>query len=281
MICRNKGFFVTHRPLRPTLNSMAVESKEAKSEQKPGVEARLAPITSGFAAIFTGAPLDVVKLIAAILMVVDHANVIFLAHEANIWWKLGRIVFPLFCFATACNLRRGTRVPDYIAMLLLLGVVSQPIYAKALSADDGNILFTLAVGATILTALRTRSLWLQHAVLGVGVTAVFTPWIRARSGLDFGLAGMLFPAATYLVMDGRWSHVAWLVLLLVGLNWHQPNPMQFAPVSAALSAGIGSIAVALFALAFRDRPRFLPRYALHVFYPGHLLVLMAIRAMTA
>ena len=129
--------------------------------------------------------------------------------------------------------------------------------------------------------MRTRGLWLQHAVLGVGVVAVFSPWIRARSGLDFGLAGMLFPAALFLVMDGRWSHVVWLALLLVGLNWHQPNPMQFAPLSAVLFAGVGSVAVVLLALAFRHRPRFLPRYALHVFYPAHLLVLMAIRELTA
>jgi len=256
---------------------MTVARDEAGLERKPAAEMPVVPESHGFADIFTGAPLDVVKLVAAILMVVDHANVIFLAHEANIWWKLGRTVLPLFCFALACNLRRGTRVPEYVGMLLLLGAVSQPVYAKALGADDGNILFTLAVGATILAALRTRSLLLQHAVLAIGVVAIFSPWIRARSGLDFGLAGMLFPAAVFLVMDGRWSHVVWVAPLLVGLNWYQPNPMQFAPLSAALFAGIGGIAVVLLAVAFRHRPRFLPRYALHVFYPGHLLALMAIR----
>jgi TraX protein len=256
---------------------MAVACDKAKSEREPAMDTPVGRDAPGLANIFTGAPLDAVKLVAASLMVVDHVNAMFLqGPEVNIWWKLGRIVFPLFCFAVACNLRRGTRVPEYVAMLLLLGVVSQPIYAKALTADDGNILFTLAVGATILTALRTRSVWLQHAVLGLGVAAIFTPWIRARSGLDFGLAGMLFPAAIYLVMDGRWSHLPWLVLLLVGLNWHQPHPMQFAPLSAALFAGVGSLAVVLLALAFRHRPRFLPRYALHVFYPGHLLVLLVI-----
>jgi hypothetical protein len=270
MIFRQQGAFVTHIP-------MAVARDEAGPERKPAAEMPVVPESPGFADIFTGAPLDVVKLVAAILMVADHVKVIFLAHEANIWWKLGRIVLPLFCFALACNLRRGTRVPEYVAMLLLLGAVSQPIYAKALAADDGNILFTLAVGATILAALRTRSLLLQHAVMAIGVVAIFSPWIRARSGFDFGLAGMLFPAAVYLVMDGRRSHVVWLALLLVGLNWHHPNPLQVAPVTASLFAGIGSIAVVLVAIAFRHRPRFLPRYALQVFYPGHLLALLAIR----
>jgi hypothetical protein len=258
---------------------MVVAGDEAKLERKPTAETPVVPEPHGIADIFSGAPLDVVKLVAAILMVVDHVNVIFLTHEANIWWKLGRIVLPLFCFALACNLRRGTRVPEYVGMLLLLGAVSQPIYAMALGGDDGNILFTLAVGATILAALRARSPLTPHAVMAIGVVAIFSPWIRARSGLDFGLAGMLFPAAVFMVMEGRRSHVVWLALLLVGLNWHYPSPLQFHPWSAALYAGVGSIVVILFAVAFRHRPRFLPRYALHVFYPGHLLALMAIRAL--
>jgi len=274
MIFRQQGTFVTKIPMVEASDEPGHQGSQ--TAQPPGARE-----LSSIADIFSGAPLDVVKLVAAILMVIDHVNAMFLqGPEVNICWELGRIVFPLFCFALACNLQRGTRVPEYVGMLLLLGVVSQPIYANALTADDGNILFTLAVGATILAVLRTRSLWLQHAVLGVGVAAVFTPWVRARSGLDFGLAGMLFPAAIYLVMEGRWSHVVWLVLLLVGLNWYPPSPLV-APLSAALFAGIGGVAVALLALAFRHRPRFLPRYALHVFYPGHLLVLLAIRELIA
>jgi hypothetical protein len=259
---------------------MVVAGDKAKRECKPTAETPVVPEPHGIADIFTGAPLDVVKLVAAILMVADHVNVIFFEHEANIWWKLGRIAFPLFCFALACNLQRGTRVPEYVGMLLLLGAVSQPIYATALGGDDGNILFTLAVGATILAALRARSLLTQHAVMAIGVAAIFSPWIRTRLGLDFGLAGMLFPAAVFLVMEGRWSHVVWLALLLVGFNWGHPNPLQFQPVPAALFVGAGSIMIMLLAIAFRHRPRFLPRYALHVFYPGHLLALMAIRALT-
>ncbi len=247
---------------------------------KAMAESSVAPRSSSIAAIFTGAPLDAVKLIAAILMVVDHVNSIFLGRDANIWWKLGRISFPLFCFALACNVRRGARMPEYVGTLLLLGAVSQPIYAMALGGDDGNILFTLAVGATILAALRTKSLLLQHAVFAAGVAAIFSPWIKARSGLDFGLAGMLFPAALFLVMDGRPSHVVWLAMLLVGLNWHQPDPLQLEPLPAALFAAVGGIALVLSALVLRNRPRFLPRYALHVFYPGHLLALAAIRQLT-
>ncbi len=225
---------------------------------------------------FTGAPLDIVKLFAAAFMVVDHVNFIFLGHHANILWKLGRLSFPLFAFALACNLQRGTKVPDYVARLLALGVVSQPIYSTVLGYDDGDILFTLAVGAVIVTLLRKLDPLAQHAVFFVGAAAIFCPYVQARSGVDFGLAGMLFPAALFMTLAVQRTHALWLALILVGLNWYFPHPWEFAPILVASVAGIGSIAIAGLALLFRNRPRFLPRYALYVFYPGHLVILAAL-----
>jgi len=105
----------------------------------------LAPTTSGFADMFTGAPLDVVKADRGHPHDRGSCQRDLFGTRGKYLVEARRIVFPLFCFAVACNLRRGTGVSDYVAMLLLLGVVSQPIYAKALTADDGNILFTLAV----------------------------------------------------------------------------------------------------------------------------------------
>jgi hypothetical protein len=232
------------------------------------------PLTDAFA----GAPLDVVKVIAASVMVVDHVNVLFYGHAPNVLWLVGRISFPLFAFALVCNLQRGAKVLDYVLMLLVLGAVSQPVYAAVLGASDGNILFTLAAGAAILWVLKSKSPWLQHVVLFVGTVAIFTPFIPARSGVDFGLAGMLLPAALFLVLEGKRAHVIWLVLLLVGLSWHQPDPWTHGPLKASLVAGVGSIVALAIGAVFANRPRFLPRYALHVFYPGHLLLLKAIQS---
>lgn len=257
---------------------MALTDEKTRAEQKPPPAA---PNGADFtvADILSGAPLDVVKLIAAVLMVVDHVNVVFLGHEANVLWRLGRIAFPLFAFALACNLKRGASLPDYIVRLLLIGAVAQPIYAAVLKDDDANTLFTLAVGMAIATALRSRPLWVPHAVFCAGVVAIFCPYIRVRAGLDFGLAGMLLPAALFMLIEGRRSHILWLAPLLVGLNWFFPDPWQFAPLGAALFAAIGAGAALLLAVAFKHRPRFLPRYAFYVFYPAHLLVLGTIHGL--
>ena len=192
-------------------------------------------------------------------------------------WYLGRPVFPLFAFALACNLIRGTDVLDYVGKLALLGVFSQPIYATLMGIDEGNTLFTLVVGALLVVVLRVQRPAVQHLFFLAGIVTIFCSLFRVRAGLDYGMAGMLFPAALYLVLQSRLSFAPWLVLLLFALNWYpDENPWSAQPVQAALFGGAASVLIAIAALSLKKRPRFLPRYALHVFYPGHLLVLLVI-----
>jgi TraX protein len=229
--------------------------------------------TSGF----SGAPLDAVKVASACLMLADHVNYVFFGHVANFMWYLGRPVFPLFVFAMVCNLIRGTDALEYVGKLILLGVFSQPFYATLMATDQGNTLFTLAVGAVLVVALRAQRPVVQHLVFFIAIIAIFSSLFRVRGGLDFGLGGMLFPAALYLVLQGRLWHLPSLALLLFALNWYPiDNPWRLEPVQVALFACASATVIALAALRLRKQPRFLPRYALHIFYPGHLLALLAI-----
>jgi hypothetical protein len=227
--------------------------------------------------ILSGAPLDFVKVVAAILMVIDHVNYVFIARDPNVIWYLGRPVYPLFAFALACNLLRGATPWPYVQRLVLIGVISQPIFSSLMPVNYANILFTLAAGACVIVALRSQPLLVQHLVFLVATLLIFSTLLRVRGGLDYGLAGVLLPAALYLILEGRTSHVIWLAFMLFGLNWTEINdPWSLRPLLVAFIAGAGGILVLLAARAFKERPRFLPRYALHVFYPGHLLVLLTI-----
>jgi hypothetical protein len=237
---------------------------------------REAPHTRRLADAYSGAPLDLVKLVAAGLMLVDHVNYLFGDASPNLMWLLGRAAFPLFVFALACNLMRGTKLARYVQILILLGAVSQPIFATTTSIVQGNIIFTLAVGAVVAAAMRTQRPMTQHLIFAAGIACILSPFVQARYGLDYGVAGILLPAALLCVLEGKWWHTIWLVLLVFALNWYPSEGWKLHPIEAACFAGGLSSAVALAALALRNRPRFLPRYALHVFYPGHLLVLMII-----
>jgi hypothetical protein len=259
--------------------SMAVTGNQTDLESGPSAEKPDAASRPTRADVFAGAPLDFIKLVAALFMVIDHANIVLLNRGVQPLWQFGRIAFPLFAFVLACHCLRGTRPAGYVQRLLLWGVVSQPIYTFVLGGVEGNTIFTLAVAATVITALKQQSRLLQHAVFLVGALLIFSGFVPVRSGVDYGLAGVLFPAALFLVLSGSRSHIVWLVLLLFGLNWHYPNPWELLTIQTASLAAGGAAATIAIAVALRDRPRFLPRYAFYIFYPAHLLILAAIRSL--
>ena len=233
----------------------------------------------------SGAPLDVIKLAAAVLMLGDHVNTALLNGGVPLLWRFGRIAFPLFCFVLACHLVRGADAPRYARGLLLIGIVTQPVFAAAFQVEFANVLFTLAAGAVLAAALLKQGGWRAHLALAAGTAVVFAWQARARTGVDFGLAGMLLPAALALVLTGARWHVVWAAVLLFCLNaWARRGPDETWIGGAsldALFAGLGGLAAIGLALLFRGKPRFLPRYALYMFYPGHLLALALLRAWSA
>lgn len=237
------------------------------------------------AAAFAGAPLDAIKCVAAALMVGDHVDTILLDGDAVALWRLGRIAFPLFCVVSVLHLARGADPGRYVLALLALAVPTQAIYAAAFpfGTTEGSILFTLAAGIAFAAALDRASPPLRHAALGLGLAVVFLAPALAKTAVDFGLAGILLPAAILLALRHPRAYGAWLVAAIVGLNWHGWHPRgEVASLSALTDAATilaGVPLVLLAAAQLQGKPRFLPAYALQAFYPGHLAVLIALRAL--
>ncbi len=226
-----------------------------------------------------GAPLDAVKLVAAAAMVADHVNDVLLDHDHLAMWYVGRLAFPLFCLVFALNLRRGASLAGYVARLTPFAILSQPIYRAAFHDGLDNILITLLLAGVVALLLDDRPRRVQHAVFAVGAAAAFAaPWTPISSGMCFGMAGLLLPAALKLTLEGRRDAAPWAALLTVGLNWF-PRDELFDSLAAPLF--VVAVAAATLALARRlaGRPRFLPRYALYAFYPLHLLALIGWRAL--
>ena len=122
-----------------------------------------------------------------------------------------------------------------------------------------------------------------HVALGAGLAVALLAPSFAKTGVDFGLAGILMVPALRLALDRPCRFGPWLVLAILALNWHGWHPRGEAPApSACLDAAtvaVGLIGIAWMALRFEGRARFLPAHALQVFYPAHLAVLAALRAL--
>jgi hypothetical protein len=235
------------------------------------------PFAQRIGAALTGAPLDLIKLVAATAMVVDHTNKSLFDKKLAYGWYVGRAALPLFMLAIAIHIARGIRPYPYIERLIVLAVASQVFYTAAIPSSEPDTVFTLAAGSAVAVALAPRTLWLQHGVFIAGMIVVFVPALHPHAGLDYGIAGTLFPAVLLLAMMAPRSHLVWLLPYAFALNYFHDGQFK-DDVIAFLVITAGGGAIVLLSLLCRGHERFLPRYAFYAFYPGHLLLLALIRA---
>ena len=71
------------------------------------------------------------KLIALVFMFIDHSGKVLFSncYEMRL---LGRIAFPVYIWCMIVGFHRTRSVPRYLLRILLVGIVSQPLYAVAL-----------------------------------------------------------------------------------------------------------------------------------------------------
>jgi hypothetical protein len=203
--------------------------------------------------------LEVLKVVALVTMVVDHANKYALESAYPMMEHIGRLAFPLFAFVTAANLRWNTADPQrYFMRLAVWGVASQAIYTWATGRTDLNILLTLGIGVQLVLAVEALR---EHSSV-VGVLWLMVVLVATLS-CDYRLTGPLLVMLFHGWFARPGPYTALLAILGVAvLNFS----LLFAP--AALASLIVAGAVAWW------RPR-LPRLARYWSFDGpaaHLVV---------
>lgn len=222
-------------------------------------------------------------------MVIDHANKLWFGEDYLGMFLVGRGTFPLFCYALAvAMLRKGPEkgprygVLTYGTRLMLFALLSSPITYLAWGVDLANVLFTLAFGAALAGFSWRMKDWQFYLCCITALAAcVFHPIV------EYGLCGILLPAAMMMEMRGktRVRPFLFLLIFMMNINGYTSGmiPMEgtlvhlviFATLSAA-----GAILIPLFVLdharKLKQTGRYLPKYALHFFYPLHLIVLILI-----
>jgi hypothetical protein len=240
------------------------------------------PLSPALASRPRDAALDLLKWLALLSMLIDHLR--------HVWPPLyalyipGRLAFPLFCLAIAANLVRPSTRPRlpvplrYLGLLLLFSLLSEWPYRLLVQAPQSfNVLPTLVLGLLIASGVQQpggQARWLALGALLLAVVA--HPWLM------FGVAGALLPAAFVYALNR--PHPAWIWPLLLSLlaNYWPPFYVEAARGEPFAWAVILSCALApLFGLWLLRQPLQLQvppvrRWA-YLFYPGHFLLLAAVR----
>jgi hypothetical protein len=233
----------------------------------------------------TGASLDTLKLLAMVFMVLDHINTVCLGETAPWMFYVGRGAFPLFAFAMACHLYRQTPLDRYVQRLVVFALISQLVYVLAFDEVVLNILFTLALAAMVAPWLVAQTPWHRHVLFALALSSVFI-----EDAIDLDLLGIVLPAAFVSAMKGQRFSLLWIWIILIFLNLEIGDVAGLERVGLVLNESSldplltisSTIVLPWVSYAFcrhLSGERFLPRYTLYWFYPGHLLLLVIWRVM--
>jgi hypothetical protein len=203
-----------------------------------------------------------IKLLAAFWMVVDHIGAIFLP-EVNTFRVLGRLSFPLFAWLLAQGEQHTRNFQRYLLRLVILGVVSQPVYLLTLPTQNLNILFTLALGLFILRLIKPLPPLIQYTMLtGAAIAAEILEF-------SYGIYGIFL---IWLISQFQPTLRWWLLWI----SFHIGVLILFK--SFGLFQLPAVVTPAFLHLA-NDQKGASARW-FYTFYPLHLLILLAIKNLT-
>lgn len=236
--------------------------------------------------IKTNRDTDLIKLLACIFMLVDHAGKMLFPQIPEMR-LIGRLAFPMFAYGIAVG-AVYTRDPlKYLSRIALLALISQPLYALGLAHTNSamfsisfsenplgamqafyinswqkpSILLSLFLGLCILTALRHKR----------RVLALFVYILCARFSinLDYGLSGIKLMILFYVL-----SSYPAAALVLTGaymIAWSAGSGYVFFGHSFGMR--IYALPAVIFCCLPLKRRLRLPCWFVYAFYPAHLIAL--------
>ena len=214
---------------------------------------------------------SVLKLIAIILMLIDHTGLMILYnypattatlfHFGGIdysWYRIfrdiGRAAFPIFCFLLVEGFIHTHDVKKYAQRLFLFALISEIPFDFALKPrwfypGKQNVYFTLLIGLLVLwgVAVCNGQLVIQLLILVSGLLAA------SFLQTDYSFKGVFLIEVLYIFRSSR------LYQCLCGaaaISWEIPAPAAFLPV-----------------FFYNGKRGISLKYFFYWFYPVHLVLL--------
>ncbi|MBQ9197476.1 MAG: hypothetical protein IJ157_09605 [Clostridia bacterium] len=224
------------------------------------------------------------KIIAAVCMFIDHADVRLLHNQLELR-VIGRIAFPLYIWCLVVGACYTRNAKKYALRLLLTGLISQPFFMLGLNHDwkTLNIFCTLLTGYLGILGIREKRYGSQY--WGPLLALAFACVVK----MDYGWRGVLLIMLMYLARRDRAALAALMVAFC--LYWGadsaalksvygfhlQGGLFDVEPVKAFLKVqALAILALPLILWPRKERLSFLPRWVGYAIYPAHLAILWAI-----
>ena len=223
------------------------------------------------------------KIIALVFMFCDHAGKMLFPQIPEMR-MLGRIAFPIYVWCMIVGFHYTRSVPKYLLRVLVVGLVSQPLYNLALNHtwQEPNVFLTLFLGLCALWGIREKK-FLSH-IWAPAAALILATLLNA----DYGWKGVLLFIVLYAVQDSRPGIAAVMVSYflfygsffsvtksLFGWNFdvNSLDPSLSKPLSSLLRMETYALLSMPFILIRFKKDLKLPRWVGYALYPAHLALL--------
>lgn len=238
---------------------------------------------------------NMLKIIAAIFMVIDHVGLMFFP-SLKILRILGRLSFPIFAFMISEGARYTRNKLKYFSMLAALATVCQIVYYVAMRSLYMCILVSFSISVLLIYLLQyvkrkifdkeTKTyvkilLSLSFFVALAAVYGICTKGFTKATGIsiDYGFFGITVPLFASLFdfrgidvpesiarLDSLYIRIACIAIALLLLTFDLKNGIQ----------GYSLLTLPLLLLYSEKRGAVNMKYFFYVFYPLHLAALEGI-----
>ena len=241
-----------------------------------------------------GLSASTLKIIACILMVIDHVGVILLPHLL-ILRVIGRLSYPIFAYLLAEGCRYTRNKVKHFFLVFGLMVICETATVVVMGAPEGGILVNFSLAILLIYEVQAikRAMAQKRPGRAFGLLALFLLSVAAVYGfvefvlyVDYGFWGVLIPVWAS-IPDYKEGEAPAIFAKISN------RPVKFAFFSGGLlllcvSRGLltdiqsfSLLALPLIALYNGHPGRKGLKYGFYIFYPAHLVVLWGIAALLA
>jgi hypothetical protein len=219
-----------------------------------------------------------VLILAYISMLIDHIGIVFFPGEM-LFRLIGRLALPIFAIRLSNGYDYTKNFNNYFMRILLLGIISQPIYSLVFGIDFFeilNICFFLAYGLLSINIIDKVKNISENRNIGHVlqlIAFIILVYITYFFSFEYGLYGLFMVISVHFFKKDIVKFIAAFSLVSFVLIPGNMHPIQYLPLL-------------LFPFLFYlDEKKFLNidmkilgfKYAHYLFYPLHLLLLYIIK----